>query len=111
MGNDQDNMADLGAGDGMFSGGRGRDALIVGRGHGGATFQDFDPREDMLLLDADLGVDSVEAVRRLAVAEDGGIRIVFAQGDWVSLPSVVDVRDLDVNCLRVGWGLARCAAP
>lgn len=109
IGSVHDNMVDLGAGEDEFQGGAGRDSMVFGRGYGKASFRDFNPAEDLLLLDTSLGVGSAEEVRQLAVRDGAGLRIDFPGGDSLHLPSVGDAWALVADCLRFGAGLARYA--
>lgn len=108
IGNEGPNVADLGSGLDEFTGGRGADALIFGHGYGGAVFRDFNPDEDFLVLDTNLGARSVEELLRFVERDGAGLCIEFPHGDWIGLLSVTDPGCLRAHCLifRVG---AACA--
>ena len=74
-----------GEGDDLLTGGAGADHFVFASGQDRIT--DFDPTEDMLFLDRDLGggVPSIAAALSFATTDGGGITFDFGSGDLLRL--------------------------
>ena len=89
-----------GAGDDTITLGFGADTFVFRQGDGHDTITDFRPARDRLEIGREL-VDSVDLVIASAVAEAGGVRIIFDARHKIFLEGDFDLADL-VDAVLIG---------